>query len=114
MPIFAKCANPNLFWISLIEKAYAKLHGRYFGLEGGCTDEALEDFVGSQVENCFIETGMTRVDQFVTAVDTLARNHAVVGLKIDMEMFKCTIKPEERHIYARSGKDLGMTEAQCE
>ena len=32
VPVFARCANPNLFWISLIEKAFAKLHGRYFSL----------------------------------------------------------------------------------
>jgi calpain, invertebrate len=53
--MFARCKNPNLFWISLIEKAYAKLHGRYWALNGGTTDEALEDFLGTSVENCFID-----------------------------------------------------------
>lgn len=55
VPLFARCVNPNLFWISLIEKAYAKLHGRYYALQGGTTDEALEDLLGSSVENCFID-----------------------------------------------------------
>ena len=41
LPIFARCENKNLFWVSLIEKAYAKLHTRYFCLSGGSTNEAL-------------------------------------------------------------------------
>ena len=41
--LFGKCENKNLFWVSLIEKAYAKLHSRYYALQGGSTMEALHD-----------------------------------------------------------------------
>jgi len=68
IPLFAKCANPNLFWVSLIEKAFAKLHGRYFSLQGGTTDEALEDLLGVSVENCFIDRDMTDVAAFTLAL----------------------------------------------
>ena len=47
IPVFAKCENKNLFWVSLIEKAYAKLHSRYFALSGGSTAEALYDLTGN-------------------------------------------------------------------
>ena len=46
LPFFARCENPNIFWVSLIEKAFAKLHGRYYALQGGTTEEALQDLVG--------------------------------------------------------------------
>jgi hypothetical protein len=62
--VFARCANPLLTWCSLIEKAYAKLHGRYWALTGGSTDEALEDMLGVSVENCFIGRQMTDVNAF--------------------------------------------------
>ena len=87
IPLFARCANPNLFWVTLIEKAFAKLHGRYFSLQGGTTDEALEDLLGVSVENCFIDHDMTDQAAFTVALQTLCTNHCVVGLKIDVEMF---------------------------
>jgi hypothetical protein len=87
VPVFARCANQNLFWISLLEKACAKLHGRYFSLEGGTTDEALEDILGVTVENCFIDHDMTDVTTLTATLQTLCLNHCVVGLKIDVEMF---------------------------
>ncbi|KAG8874197.1 hypothetical protein FRB97_006084 [Tulasnella sp. 331] len=43
---FAKSRTDNETWVPLIEKAYAKLHGDYASLEGGYTNEGVEDLTG--------------------------------------------------------------------
>ncbi|CAG9316710.1 unnamed protein product [Blepharisma stoltei] len=45
-PAFARCRNRNEFWVSLIEKAYAKLNIKYINLTSGFIDEALQDLTG--------------------------------------------------------------------
>lgn len=46
-PIYAKDRALQEFWVALIEKAYAKLHGNYYYLTSGFIHEALADFTGS-------------------------------------------------------------------
>uniref|UniRef100_A0A7R9V2F7 Calpain catalytic domain-containing protein n=1 Tax=Chlamydomonas euryale TaxID=1486919 RepID=A0A7R9V2F7_9CHLO len=43
---FASSCNEGELWPSLLEKAYAKMHGSYYALEGGSLDDALVDLTG--------------------------------------------------------------------
>lgn len=43
---FARSTQENETWVPLLEKAYAKLHGDYGSLNGGRSEEALEDLTG--------------------------------------------------------------------
>ena len=45
-PKFARSPHIDLFWVSLIEKAYGKLHTTYEAIVGGIIDDGLVDMTG--------------------------------------------------------------------
>jgi hypothetical protein len=50
-PLYGHCQEQsNEFWVPLMEKAYAKLHGTYEMLNGGQMGEALVDLTGGVSE----------------------------------------------------------------
>ncbi len=44
---FGSSLTENESWVPLIEKAFAKLHGDYAALDGGFTNEGVEDLTGA-------------------------------------------------------------------
>ena len=51
--LFARAGSQDETWVPLIEKAYAKMYGNFAHLDGGFTDEAVEDLTGG-VSTVFI------------------------------------------------------------
>ena len=50
LPMFSRGASGDM-WVMLLEKAYAKLHGNYFTLRGGQSQDALMDLTGFPTNN---------------------------------------------------------------
>eukprot|EP01126_Amoeba_proteus_P033160 TRINITY_DN324_c0_g1_i7.p1 TRINITY_DN324_c0_g1~~TRINITY_DN324_c0_g1_i7.p1 ORF type:complete len:831 (+),score=162.05 TRINITY_DN324_c0_g1_i7:479-2971(+) len=49
--LFASGADPSEIWMSILEKAYAKIYGSYGAIENGVTSDALVDLLGETAVN---------------------------------------------------------------
>jgi len=58
-PVFGRCRNLNEIWVSMIEKAFAKLYGCYENLISGYVDEGIQELTGMQPEKIFIRDEKT-------------------------------------------------------
>ncbi|XP_073105600.1 calpain-type cysteine protease ADL1 isoform X2 [Elaeis guineensis] len=61
-PAFATSRKHNELWVSILEKAYAKLHGSYEALEGGLVQDALVDLTGGAGEEIDMRSAQAQID----------------------------------------------------
>ncbi|KAK7318765.1 hypothetical protein RJT34_03472 [Clitoria ternatea] len=61
-PAFATSKKGYELWVSILEKAYAKLHGSYEALEGGLVQDALVDLTGGAGEEIDMRGGEAQLD----------------------------------------------------
>ncbi|XP_020089245.1 calpain-type cysteine protease ADL1 [Ananas comosus] len=61
-PAFATSKKRNELWVSILEKAYAKLHGSYEALEGGLVQDALVDLTGGAGEEIDMRSAQAQID----------------------------------------------------
>ena len=55
-PLYGHNQDQSEFWVALMEKAYAKLHGSYEKLHGGSLNEAMVDLTGGVSEEFDIKS----------------------------------------------------------
>lgn len=61
-PAFATSKKSHELWVSILEKAYAKLHGSYEALEGGLVQDALVDLTGGAGEEIDMRSSQAQID----------------------------------------------------
>lgn len=61
-PAFATSRKVNELWVSVLEKAYAKIHGSYEALEGGLVQDALVDLTGGAGEEIDMRSAQAQID----------------------------------------------------
>lgn len=61
-PAFATSKKGYELWVSILEKAYAKLHGSYEALEGGLVQDALVDLTGGAGEEIDMRSAEAQID----------------------------------------------------
>ena len=86
-PVFSRCKDPTETWVSLIEKAYAKLHGCYETLFSGFIDDGLVELTGFVSEkinlhdsdDCFPNPALGTKDSFWQYMKMRVQERCLMG-----------------------------------
>lgn len=74
--------EPDEFWCSLLEKAYAKLHGSYEHLDSGSIHNALVDMTGGLSEKIDLKKGKITPEKLFETLSKMWTMSTMIGLVI--------------------------------
>ncbi len=105
--IFAHCRQDNEFWVPLIEKAYAKIHGSYYDIESGCIDDGLVDMTGLVSKKILKDDNLLTMPQKIEELWALLKNYS--SLKFDKELRTQSGKKVTSKYYTRNKSMMGCS-----
>ena len=105
--IFAHCRQDNEFWVPLIEKAYAKIHGSYYALVSGCIDDGLVDMTGLVSKKILKDNTLLSNSSKIEDLWKLLKNYS--SLKFDNELWTQSGKKVTSKYYTRNKSMMGCS-----
>ena len=105
--IFAHCRQDNEFWVPLIEKAYAKIHGSYYALASGCIDDGLVDMTGLVSKKILKSNALLSNSKKIEDLWNLMKNYS--SLKFDNELWTQSGKKVTSKYYTRNKSMMGCS-----
>ena len=105
--IFAHCRQDNEFWVPLIEKAYAKIHGSYYDIESGCIDDGLVDMTGLVSKKILKDDNLLSMPTKIEELWQLLKNYS--SLKFDADLRIQSGKKVTSKYYTRNKSMMGCS-----
>ena len=105
--IYGKCRAPNEFWVPLIEKAYAKMHGSYKSLISGFIDDGLVDLTGLTAKKLFITKDMLSDSKKIDELWKFLKETNSIGFDDEKEQKTQSGKTVTAKIFTRNKSMMG-------